>query len=54
MDKIVKFEHWCESCKHHKEYEGDDPCNDCLTEPATADRKPSMYDGPKGKGVKHD
>ena len=28
----VRFDIWCEKCKHHEEYECDDPCNECLAQ----------------------
>ena len=37
MDKIYKevyFEQYCKSCKHSSNKEDEDPCNDCLNEPA--------------------
>lgn len=42
--KFVDFS-YCDTCKHRDTYEGDDPCNECLTSPARDDdsRKPVMY-----------
>ncbi|MBP5598426.1 MAG: hypothetical protein J6Y02_23870 [Pseudobutyrivibrio sp.] len=46
MDKIVKFDEWCHKCKHWKEYEGDDPCNECLNDSVNVDsHKPTKFDG---------
>ena len=44
MDKIVKFDEWCHKCEHYKEYEGDDPCNECLTDTTNVDsHKPTQF-----------
>lgn len=44
MDKIVRFDEWCHKCEHYEEYEGDDPCNECLTDTTNVDtRKPTQF-----------
>lgn len=32
--KIVDFQKYCATCKHKDVEETEDPCNECLTEPA--------------------
>lgn len=44
MQKIVDFDEWCPKCAHYKLPENEDPCWDCLNEPANEDsRKPQMF-----------
>lgn len=31
--KIVRFDLYCESCKHKDKLDAESPCNECLTEP---------------------
>ena len=31
--KLVYFDEYCKTCKHHDVAEDSVPCNDCLTEP---------------------
>ena len=35
--KIVEYEKWCPTCKHLNEPEEEEPCYECLTEPANVD-----------------
>ena len=45
MKHIVKFETWCNKCKHREVEESGDPCNDCLAEPFNDDsRKPTFWE----------
>ena len=48
MELISKFVDYsyCASCKHKDTKEEDDPCNECLNEPAREDgsRKPIKYE----------
>lgn len=39
MEKIVKFDDWCDSCKYCEADpdKDDNPCNECLTEPVNID-----------------
>ena len=40
----VNFHEWCPKCEHYKLEEREDPCHDCLNEPANDDsRKPVMF-----------
>lgn len=32
--KIVEYEKWCPKCKHLNTPDYEDPCNECLNEPA--------------------
>lgn len=42
--KIVEFEKYCNRCRFRETYEGDDPCNECLSEPVNDDsRKPVRF-----------
>jgi hypothetical protein len=44
MEKIVKYDEYCDKCKHKDIPEDEDPCNECLTEPVNEDsRKPINY-----------
>ena len=35
--KIVAFDVWCETCKHRKLNEAQEPCNECLSYPMNED-----------------
>lgn len=35
--KEVYFNQWCKSCKHYKEPDIEDPCDECLGEPGNED-----------------
>lgn len=45
IQKIVRFDIYCDTCKFKDVPETDDPCNECLTMPARTDgsRKPINY-----------
>lgn len=50
----VNFHEWCPKCEHYKLEEREDPCHDCLNEPANDDsRKPVMFKAADGKGSKN-
>ena len=43
-DKEVRFDLYCQSCKHAETKETEWPCNDCLSVPmVTHSRKPVYY-----------
>lgn len=43
--KEVYFFEYCETCKHHLVKESEDPCDECLTEPANANsHRPVKYE----------
>lgn len=45
MNKIVNFDIYCKTCKHKGVLETEDPCNECLTNPANEDsHKPVNYE----------
>ena len=54
MEKIVRFDKWCESCQYYKADpdKDDNPCNNCLYIPVNMDSgKPIFWkskDGTKG------
>lgn len=41
--KFVEYDKYCNKCKHSECYEGDDPCNECLTNPAMIDSHKPMH-----------
>ena len=42
--KEVYFDEYCETCKYKDLKESDDPCDECLAEPARVySHKPLMY-----------
>lgn len=46
IDKIIEFDKYCKTCifKDVKDIEGEDPCNDCLSNPVnTNSKKPINY-----------
>lgn len=44
-EKFVKFDVWCHRCKHRKESDRDDPCDECLASPANDDsERPINYE----------
>ena len=48
--KIVKFHEYCKKCKHRKEDETKDPCNECLTVAGQIDtRVPINFEEAGGK-----
>lgn len=48
VTKEVDFFKYCRSCKHKKDEETKDPCNECLTYPMNIHtRKPMMYEEAK-------
>lgn len=43
--KIVEFEKYCPTCKYYELDENEDPCYECLAEPANIDsHKPIKYE----------
>lgn len=43
--KEVYFDQYCETCKHSKKSESDDPCDKCLAEPVNLySHKPIYYE----------
>ena len=34
VDREVRFDIWCQTCKNQKTPEEDDPCRECLNYPA--------------------
>lgn len=48
--KIVEYDKWCESCKHYKLEESEDPCHDCLADPFNNDsHKPVNWEENKSQ-----
>lgn len=46
--KIVRFDMYCKSCKHKSKEDYEDPCNECLHEPARQySHKPINYEEDK-------
>lgn len=46
--KIVSFDIYCKSCKHKSKEDYEDPCNECLHEPARQySHKPLNYEEDK-------
>lgn len=46
MEKIVRFDKWCDSCQYYKADpdKDDNPCNECLTDPVNEDsQKPTRW-----------
>lgn len=44
MLREVDFHEWCPKCEYYELKENEDPCHDCLNEPANDDsRKPSLF-----------
>ena len=45
IEKEVYFHKYCESCKHFKSPDDEDPCNDCLDNPVnTYSHKPVNWE----------
>lgn len=43
--KFVEFDKYCKTCQHSKKKEHEDPCFDCLAEPARLEtHKPLKYE----------
>lgn len=43
--KIVHFDEYCKTCKHEKVDESEDPCHDCLDQPANSNsHKPVRWE----------
>lgn len=50
IEKEVYFNKYCESCKHFKIPDTDDPCNDCLDNPSnTYSHKPVNWEEKEDK-----
>lgn len=46
-DHIVRFDIWCEKCKHRDVDDIKSPCNECLEEPTnTNSKRPVRYEPP--------
>lgn len=45
-EHLVKYEDYCKKCKNKNVSAYEDPCNECLTEPARTDgsRKPIKFE----------
>lgn len=43
-DKMVRYDHWCQSCKNKDTKENDDPCEDCLSNPVNETEKPLRFE----------
>lgn len=49
--KFVRFDKYCETCKHKKVDEYEDPCNECLDNPVNDHTdKPIKYELEEKKG----
>lgn len=47
-EKEVYFGEYCSKCRHEKEPEDRDPCNDCLNNPSNIDsHKPIRFEARK-------
>lgn len=43
-EKEVRFDIYCQKCKHHDEPETEDPCDYCMSEPSNwGSEKPIMF-----------
>lgn len=46
--KHVNFDAWCPTCKHYSTEETEEPCNECLTNPAREySHKPEKWEEKK-------
>lgn len=44
VDKEVEFDKYCPYCAHVNEFDGDDPCDECLANPVNQNsHKPINY-----------
>lgn len=43
MQKIVHFDEWCHKCVHFNVEDWDDPCSECLDNPANEDSHRPIY-----------
>ena len=43
MEKIVKFDEYCNRCAHKDVKETEDPCNECLNNPGNEDSHRPVY-----------
>lgn len=44
-EKIVRFDEYCDKCKHKELEDYKDPCNDCLNNPVNINsRRPVNYE----------
>jgi len=43
MMKEVRFDIWCQTCKHRGTVETDDPCNECLGCPFNEDSTKPVF-----------
>lgn len=43
VTKEVRFDIWCDRCKHKDKSEKDDPCWDCLDEPVNEHSTKPLY-----------
>ena len=51
MQHIVEYGKWCENCFYNDKKETDDPCFDCLTEPAKDEGRQPIHYKPKQSGA---
>lgn len=42
--KEVRFDEYCEKCKHKNTLEFKDPCNECLDHPVNVSSKPIKFE----------
>lgn len=55
IEKIVDFKKYCITCKHRKkrDYEGEEPCNECLNETVNIySKKPKYYEEDETVNIK--
>ena len=51
MQHIVEYGKWCENCFYKDTKEDDDPCFDCLAEPAKDEGRQPIHYKPKQSGA---
>lgn len=52
--KEVRFDIWCQQCKHFNKLENEEPCYECLVEPANVDStRPVNFEKEDKSHVKH-
>lgn len=53
--KIVHFGEYCKTCEHYTKKEEEDPCDECLNEPANLySHKPVNYSKKAGSKIKNE
>lgn len=43
-EAMVRYDRWCEKCKHKDLLENNDPCEDCLSNPVNETEKPLRFE----------